>query len=399
MKTKKTLCSRFLPSVLCFLLFLLHICSTPAYAESTSQAAGPALSAPSAVLMEAKTGQLIYEKEKDTRRSPASVTKIMTLILIFDQLENGSISLDDPVTTSAHAKSMGGSQVFLEEGEIQTVETLIKCIVIASGNDASVAMAEYISGTEEKFVNQMNQRASCLGMQNTHFVDCCGLTDSDEHYTTANDIALMSRELITKYPEIFNYSSIWMENIIHETRQGIKEFGLTNTNRLIRTYSGCKGLKTGSTSKAGFCLSAVAERDNLELISVVMAAPDYKARLKDAAALLDYGFSKCSIYEDSTPESLPNIPVKHGIKKTVPLKYGETFRYLNTDGSKVTGVNKKYILPDSVKAPVKKGEKAGEIVYTCNKKELGRMQLLYAESVRLLNYADCLKDITNAFWI
>ena len=399
MKTKKTLCSRFLPSVLCFLLFLLHICSIPAYAESTSQAASPALSAPSAVLMEAKTGQLIYEKEKDTRRSPASVTKIMTLILIFDQLENGSISLDDPVTTSAHAKSMGGSQVFLEEGEIQTVETLIKCIVIASGNDASVAMAEYISGTEEKFVNQMNQRASCLGMQNTHFVDCCGLTDSDEHYTTANDIALMSRELITKYPEIFNYSSIWMENIIHETRQGTKEFGLTNTNRLIRTYSGCKGLKTGSTSKAGFCLSAVAERDNLELISVVMAAPDYKARLKDAAALLDYGFSKCSIYEDSTPESLPNIPVKHGIKKTVPLKYGETFRYLNTDGSKVTGVNKKYILPDSVKAPVKKGEKAGEIVYTCNKKELGRMQLLYAESVRLLNYADCLKDITNAFWI
>ena len=399
MKTKKTLCSRFLPSVLCFLLFLLHICSIPAYAESISQAAGPALSAPSAVLMEAKTGQLIYEKEKDTRRSPASVTKIMTLILIFDQLENGSISLDDPVTTSAHAKSMGGSQVFLEEGEIQTVETLIKCIVIASGNDASVAMAEYISGTEEKFVNQMNQRASCLGMQNTHFVDCCGLTDSDEHYTTANDIALMSRELITKYPEIFNYSSIWMENIIHETRQGTKEFGLTNTNRLIRTYSGCKGLKTGSTSKAGFCLSAVAERDNLELISVVMAAPDYKARLKDAAALLDYGFSKCSIYEDSTPESLPNIPVKHGIKKTVPLKYGETFRYLNTDGSKVTGVNKKYILPDSVKAPVKKGEKAGEIVYTCNKKELGRMQLLYAESVRLLNYADCLKDITNAFWI
>ena len=399
MKTKKTLCSRFLPSVLCFLLFLLHICSIPAYAESTSQAASPALSALSAVLMEAKTGQLIYEKEKDTRRSPASVTKIMTLILIFDQLENGSISLDDPVTTSAHAKSMGGSQVFLEEGEIQTVETLIKCIVIASGNDASVAMAEYISGTEEKFVNQMNQRASCLGMQNTHFVDCCGLTDSDEHYTTANDIALMSRELITKYPEIFNYSSIWMENIIHETRQGTKEFGLTNTNRLIRTYSGCKGLKTGSTSKAGFCLSAVAERDNLELISVVMAAPDYKARLKDAAALLDYGFSKCSIYEDSTPESLPNIPVKHGIKKTVPLKYGETFRYLNTDGSKVTGVNKKYILPDSVKAPVKKGEKAGEIVYTCNKKELGRMQLLYAESVRLLNYADCLKDITNAFWI
>ena len=399
MKMKKTLHFRFLSYFLCFLLFFLHVCCIPVYAEEVSSTIGPVLSAPSAVLMEAETGQLIYEKDKDTRRSPASVTKVMTLILIFDQLKSGNISLNDPVTTSAHAKSMGGSQVFLEEGEIQTVETLIKCIVIASGNDASVAMAEFISGTEDEFVNQMNQRASSLGMQNTHFVDCCGLTDSDDHYTTANDIALMSRELITKYPEIFNYSSIWMENIIHETRQGTKEFGLTNTNRLIRTYSGCKGLKTGSTSKARFCLSAVAERDNLELISVVMAAPDYKARLKDAAALLDYGFSRCSIYEDSNPESLPSIPVKRGVKKIVPIEYGETFRYLSTDGNKITEADKQYVLPDSVKAPVKKGEKAGEIIYSCNKKELGRIQLLYAESIRLLKYSDCLKDTANAFWL
>lgn len=383
--------------ILC--LVSLHIFCIPVYAEGESSGeAGPELSAPSAVLMEAETGQLIYEKDKDTRRSPASVTKIMTLILTFDHLHNGNISLTDPVTTSAYAKSMGGSQVFLEEGEIQTVETLIKCIVIASGNDASVAMAEFIAGTEEEFVNQMNQRASGLGMKNTHFVDCCGLTDSDEHYTTANDIAIMSRELITKYPEIFNYSSIWMENIIHETRQGTKEFGLTNTNRLIRTYPGCKGLKTGSTSKAGFCLSAVAERDGMNLISVVMAAPDYKARLKDAAFLLDYGFSRCSIYEDKDSGTLPRIPVRQGIKKTVPVRYEEPFRYLSTDGNKITEADKKYILPESVKAPVKKGTQAGEIVYSYDGKELDRIPLLYSESVRALKYSDCLKDVTSAFW-
>ncbi len=180
--------------------------------------------APSALLMEAGTGTVIYEKDPDTRRSPASITKIMTLILIFDALENGTLKMDDLVTTSAYAKSMGGSQVFLEEGETQDVETMIKCIVIASGNDASVAMAEHIGGSEQEFVRQMNERAAGLGMENTHFVDCCGLTDSTDHYTTARDIAIMSRELITKYPKILEYSAIWMENITHVTRQGSKEF-------------------------------------------------------------------------------------------------------------------------------------------------------------------------------
>ena len=189
------------------------------------------IAAPSAVLMEASTGQVIYEKGADEKRSPASVTKVMTLILIFDALQSGKIQLTDEVVTSAHAKSMGGSQVFLEEGEVQTVETLIKCIVIASGNDASVAMAEYIAGTEEEFVRMMNERAAGLGMTNTHFVDCCGLTESPEHLTTARDIAIMSRELINKYPQIHNYSTIWMENITHVTKQGTKEFGLSNTSR------------------------------------------------------------------------------------------------------------------------------------------------------------------------
>ena len=240
------------------------------------------IAAPSAILMEASTGQVIYEKDADEKRSPASVTKVMTLILIFDALQSGKIQLTDEVVTSAHAKSMGGSQVFLEEGEKQTVETLIKCIVIASGNDASVAMAEYIAGSEDEFVRMMNERAAGLGMSNTHFVDCCGLTESPDHYTTARDIAIMSRELINKYPQIHSYSTIWMENITHVTKQGTKEFGLSNTNKLLKmaTNFTVTGLKTGSTSIAKYCLSATAEKDGVRLIAAIMAAPDFKPGLQ-----------------------------------------------------------------------------------------------------------------------
>ena len=280
-------------SIICAILIMVCTITAPVYAagiflpeeSNTKQAESTDLiEAPSGILMEAQTGTVVYQKDADTRRSPASITKIMTLILIFDALDKGSLKMDDTVTTSAHAKSMGGSQVFLEEGEIQTVETLIKCIVIASGNDASVAIAEHICGSEQEFVRRMNERAEGLGMKNTHFEDCCGLTESPDHYTTARDIAIMSRELITKYPKILEYSSIWMENITHVTRQGTKEFGLTNTNKLIRSYEGCVGLKTGSTSIAKYCLSAVAKRNDITLIAVVMAAPDYKVRLNKIAA-------------------------------------------------------------------------------------------------------------------
>ena len=207
--------------------------------ESESQGAVSAESAvtvtsEAAVLMEAGTGTVIYEKNQDVRVSPASITKIMTLLLIYDALYNGKIQLTDEVVTSARAKSMGGSQVFLEEGEKQTVETLIKCIVIASGNDASVAMAEYVSGSEEAFVEEMNQKAADLGMNGTHFVDCCGLTDSNDHYTTAKDVAIMARALITNYPDISQYATIWMENITHVTAKGSSEFGLSNTNKLLK---------------------------------------------------------------------------------------------------------------------------------------------------------------------
>ena len=375
------------------LVFSLFLPSSTAAAEETAELSG--VVSPSYVLMEPETGTVICGKEKDTRRSPASVTKIMTLLLIFDSLEKGSFSLEDTVTTSAYAKSMGGSQVYLEEGEIQSVETLIKCIVIASGNDASVAMAEHIAGSEQEFVKMMNDRAAGLGMKNTHFEDCCGLTDSDGHYTTAYDIALMSRELILKYPEVLEYSSVWMENITHVTRQGSKEFGLTNTNKLIRSYDGCRGLKTGSTSKAKFCLSAVAERDGLSLIAVVMAAPDSRTRQKDASALLDYGFSRCRLYEDPDPGAIGELKVKNGISETVPLEYEGVFRYVDTKGGDLSGITRKTAIPDEVEAPVKKGEAAGELIYMKDGKELGSIRILYGGSVRKAQYRDCLREVLD----
>lgn len=375
------------------LVFNLFLPCGTAAAEETAELSG--VVSPSYVLMEPETGTVICGKEKDTRRSPASVTKIMTLLLIFDSLESGSLSLGDTVTTSAYAKSMGGSQVYLEEGETQSVETLIKCIVIASGNDASVAMAEHIAGSEQEFVKMMNERAAGLGMKNTHFEDCCGLTDSDGHYTTAYDIALMSRELILKYPQVLEYSSVWMENITHVTRQGSKEFGLTNTNRLIRSYDGCRGLKTGSTSKAKFCLSAVAERDGLGLIAVVMAAPDSRTRQKDASALLDYGFSRCRLYEDPDPGVPGELKVKNGISETVPLEYERVFRYVDTKGGDLSGITRKTAVPDEVEAPVKKGEAAGELIYMRDGKKLGSIRILYGGSVRKAQYRDCLREVLD----
>ena len=262
--------------------------------EQTSDTAVE-VTAPSAILMEMTTGTVLYEKDADTARPPASVTKVMTMLLIFDALAEGKIQLEDKVTTSEYASSMGGSQVFLETGEKQTVETLLKCISIASANDACVAMAEYISGNEEEFVRQMNLRAEGLGMKHTHFVNCNGL-DAEGHETSARDIALMSRELLLKYPEIHNYCTIWMENITHTTSKGSSEFGLTNTNKLIRQYEYATGLKTGSTGKAKFCVSATAEKNGVSLIAVIMGAEDSKARFKDAVTLLNYGFGKCQIF-------------------------------------------------------------------------------------------------------
>ena len=345
------------------------------------------ISAASGILMEVETGKILYEKDSNTRRSPASVTKVMTLLLIFEQLESGKLSLDDIVTTSAHAKSMGGSQVFLEEGEQQNVETMIKCIVIASGNDASVAMAEHIAGSEQSFVDRMNQRALELGMKNTHFADCCGLTDSDAHYTTAYDIALMSRELIRNHPQIFEYSSIWMENITHVTKQGTKEFGLSNTNKLIRFYSGATGLKTGFTSGAGYCLSASAMRDGMELIAVVMGAETSQSRNAACKSLLDYGFANFAVVSPDLSDCDNQIPVRLG-KDAGVSAVPEADMALLIDKAQKSGVTSEVTLEPTVTAPVSRGQRLGTLTVKSGDLVLKEVPLVAAQEVERLSYGE-----------
>lgn len=345
------------------------------------------LTCESALLMEASTGTILYEKKADEQFRPASITKIMTLILIFDALSEKKISLTDTVTVSEHAASMGGSQVYLEPGETQTVETMIKCITVASANDACVAMAEHIWGSETEFVNKMNERAKGLGMVHTTFVNCCGL-DVDGHITTAKDIALMSRELITKYPDIFHYTSIWMENITHTTKRGTTEFGLTNTNKLIRHYSYATGLKTGYTSMAGFCISATAKKEDVELIAVIMKASSSKVRNAEAISLLNYGFNVCQLYKDPNDTPLPPLPVEKGIADTVSLYYKEPFSYVSTDGSDISAIEKNLNLPEIATAPLEKDGIAGYATYTLNGKEIGKVEILYGEDVQQATFGD-----------
>ena len=363
--------------------------------EQTSDTAVE-VTAPSAILMEMTTGTVLYEKDADTARPPASVTKVMTMLLIFDALAEGKIQLEDEVTTSEYASSMGGSQVFLETGEKQTVETLLKCISVASANDACVAMAEYISGNEEEFVRQMNLRAEGLGMKHTHFVNCNGL-DAEGHETSARDIALMSRELLLKYPEIHNYCTIWMENITHTTSKGSSEFGLTNTNKLIRQYEYATGLKTGSTGKAKFCVSATAEKNDVSLIAVIMGAEDSKARFKDAVTLLNYGFGKCQMYTDENMPSLDPISVTGGIQESISLEYEKKFTYLDTTGANLNAVSSRVQIPDKVIAAVKKGDTVGQRIYYLDEKEIGSVNLLAEETVKKAGFFDYLRKAL--YWI
>ncbi|MCI8772872.1 MAG: D-alanyl-D-alanine carboxypeptidase [Lachnospiraceae bacterium] len=361
--------------------------------------AAPEVSTPSYIVMEASTGQVICEQDADTRRSPASITKIMTLLIIFEHLKSGRIRLEDMVTTSAYAKSMGGSQVFLEEGESQTLDTMIKCIAVASGNDASVAVAEYIAGSEGEFVKLMNEKADALGLQNTHFEDCCGLTDSDNHYTSAKDVAIMSRELITKYPEVLQYTGIWMEDIEHHTAQGTSTFTLSSTNKLLKQYEWTTGLKTGSTSKALYCLSATANKDGMELIAVVMAAPDPKARFADAMSLLSYGYSVSQMYTDENKDALPVQKVEGGVDEQVNLTYAEPFHYLDTAGNNLNDIEKEISLPEVIKAPVAEGDAIGEAVYKLNGNRIGSVSILAAKTVEKAEYLDYLYRVWLKFLV
>ena len=350
------------------------------------------ISSPSALLMEAETGTILYQKNEHDTRPPASVTKIMTLNLIFDAIEKKQISLSDEVTVSEHAAGMGGSQVYLEPGEVQTVETMIKCISIASANDACTAMSEFVCGSEEEFVAQMNNKAKKLGMEDTHFVNCCGL-EADGHVTSAHDIALMARELSVNHPQIHDYCTIWMENIIHHTKRGDQEFGLTNTNKFLRQYKYATGLKTGYTSIAKYCIAATAKKDDMELIAVLMAAPDPKTRSADLQTLFNFGFSVCKIYKDQKPAPLPTIPVKQGTKDTVPLKYESQMVYVSTKGEDLSKIKKVLKIPKAAYAPFKKGEPAGQMVYYLGDKKIGKVNILYADNVEHALYRDYYLDL------
>jgi D-alanyl-D-alanine carboxypeptidase (penicillin-binding protein 5/6) len=355
------------------------------------------LTSASAILMEASTGQIIYEKNSNTSVAPASITKIMTLLLIFDALEAGNIKLTDEVTVSEYAASMGGSQVFLEAGEVQTVDTMIKCIAVASANDACVSMAEFIGGTEDAFVEKMNERAKGLGMESTHFVNCCGL-DTEGHVSSAMDVAIMSRELITKYPQIHDYSTIWMDTITHTTRRGSTEFGLTNTNKLIKQYQWATGLKTGSTSKAGCCLSATATKDGIDLIAVVMTAPDSKTRFSEAISLLNYGFANCYIYMDDEDFEIEPVAVIGGKLSSVTAKPEKTFSYMFMSKPDTDKITRRFEMTDGVAAPVACGDIVGEIVYEYEGRELGRVSILASEDVAKAQFSDAVRKVFTDFF-
>lgn len=342
------------------------------------------LTSKSALLMEEDTGTILYEQNSHEALPPASVTKVMTLLLIYEGERDGKFDWTDTVQVSEHAASMGGSQVFLEEGETQTAADMTKSIAIASANDAAVAIAEFLAGSEEAFVQKMNERAKELGMEDTNFVNACGL-DTEGHVSSAYDIALMSRELMENFPEIKEYTTTWQDSIIHKTRRGEETFGLTNTNKLIQWYDGATGLKTGSTGNALYCLSGTAERDGMGLIAVVMAAPDYKVRFREVMQLLDYGFANYAIEKGREKGyAMGEVPVEKGMTDTVEAVVAEEISVLVPKGKEVQWETRTELLP-AVSAPVEAGTKVGELVYLRDGEEVGRVELTAGENVEKAN--------------
>ena len=342
------------------------------------------LTSKSALLMEEDTGTILYEQNSHEALPPASVTKVMTLLLIYEGERDGKFEWTDTVQVSEHAASMGGSQVFLEEGETQTAADMTKSIAIASANDAAVAMAEFLAGSEEAFVQKMNERAKELGMEDTNFVNACGL-DTEGHVSSAYDIALMSRELMENFPEIKEYTTTWQDSIVHKTRRGEETFGLTNTNKLIQWYDGATGLKTGSTGNALYCLSGTAERDGMGLIAVVMAAPDYKVRFREVMQLLDYGFANYAIEKGREKGYvMGEVPVEKGMTDTVEAVVAEEISVLVPKGKEAQWETRTELLP-AVSAPVEAGTKVGELVYLRDGEEVGRVELTAGEDVAKAN--------------
>ena len=353
---------------LCFSLMLTVLFPVKVNALSVDS-----VTAPSAVLMETSTGKILFEKNSHDKRACASVTKVMTLLLVFEAIDDGKLSLDDTITASEHASSMGGSDIWLESGETMSADDMIKATVVASANDAAVALAEHISGSEDVFVEQMNKRAKELKMNDTVFKNCNGL-DEEGHITSANDVAIMSRELM-KHEKIFDYTSIWLDNL----RGGKTQ--IVNTNKLLKTYNGITGLKTGTTNDAGCCMAASAKRGEVSLVAVVLGCKTGKERFSDAAALLDYGFANIAVKELKLPKDMPlEIKVDGGMEKTVKLNCDTSSKVVVDKGNN-TEIKTEIDLPESITAPIKEGRKLGELTYNINGKTVKKCDITAGNSV------------------
>ena len=356
--------------------------------------AAPEVASPSCLLMDRATGTVLYEKDANQRLAPASVTKIMTLLLVLEAVDRGQLGWDDPITASAAAAAKGGSQVYLEEGEQMPLREMVKCVVVSSANDCAAALAEAVAGSESGFVEKMNQRAQELGMTNTHFANCTGLDDvagPDVHYTTARDIAIMSRELLG-HEEIRQFTTIWMDTI----RDGA--FGLSNTNKLVRFYNGTTGLKTGYTAAAGYCMSASAERDGMELIAAVMHCGSSTDRFESAKALLDYGFATYTLVEPLGEEKLPAVAVELGETKTIQPILGAAEPVLLSKEA-AAGVQREITLAQQVTAPVEQGQTLGTVTLKNGGQVLAEVPLVAPETVEKRSWGSLFREILGRMWL
>ena len=376
----------YIKKIVSFILVFILLCSVTMIKPSALSE--KELTAPSAILIEPTTKKVLFEHNSHEKRPCASVTKVMTLLLIMEAIEEGKITYEEMVTSSQRASSMGGSDIWLEEGEQMSVDDMIKAIVVASANDASVAMAEHICGTEEEFINKMNQRAKELGMNDTTFKNCNGL-DEDGHLTSAYDVAIMSAELI-KHEKIFDYTSIWMDSLRNGKTQ------IVNTNKLLKTYKGITGLKTGTTNEAGCCMSASATRDGLSLIAVVLGCKTGTERFKDCATLLDYGFANYKYQLLSSPDEISKeIEVKGGMKKSIELSFNINGGFVLPKGSD-NSLEYKITLPEYLEAPVKKGDKIGKVTYTTGKEELASFDIIAKNETEEINFGSVFNLLYNA---
>lgn len=382
------------------IILLISILTTNSalFAAEPQNNTAMAETARSYVLMEASSGKILLEKNMNDEIPPASITKVMTLLLVYEAIDAGKINWDDKVTVSSHAAGMGGSQIFMEEGEVQTVRDLVKAIAIASANDAAVAMGEYLSGSESQFVDMMNKRAKELGMTHTTFKNACGL-HIDGHVSSAHDVAIMSRALMTRYPDISKTLTTWMDTITHRTRKGETEFGLTNTNKMIKWYNGITGLKTGYTPQAKHCVSATAKRDNMDLIAVVLGSQDGKIRFREAAQLLDYGFANYMVKKGpEVGEILGNMKIKKGDKDLVELTIEESMAFVVPKGKDEKELTYEIKYDQNVKAPIYKNQKLGTITYYMDGEVVGEANLVAAYDVGKATFKNMIPYMFNRYF-